>query len=184
MNEVLEAIRNRRSIRKFNATPIEDEKIRAILTAAQWAPSFMNLQPWKFIVVKKPDIKEQLIKALTMPFLGIVYSGPLPYEPLIRVPIIIVTCVDPNRDKLHYVEDAACATQNMTLAAHSLGFGSYWIGVFNSYVEDEVKRILEVPNDLRVISLMPMGVPEESPEKERENLDDMVYYDKFGKETP
>lgn len=184
MNEVLEAIRNRRSTRKFESTSIEDEKIRAILTAAQWAPSFMNLQPWKFILVREFDTKEQLVKALTMPFLQIVYRGPLPYENLTKAPIIIVTCVDPNRDRLHYVEDGACATQNMALAAHSLGLGSYWIGVFNTFVEDEVKKILEIPKGYRVISLMPIGVPAESPEKERKNLDNMLHYDKFGQGTP
>lgn len=181
MNEVLETIRNRRSIREFEPTPIEDEKIRAVLTAAQWAPSFMNSQPWKFILVKKPNIKEQLIKALTMPFLEIAYKGPMPYKNLTRAPIIIVTCVDPNRDQMHHIEDGACATQNMTLAAHSLGLGSYWIGVLNSYIENEVKRILEIPNNFRVISLIPIGVPAESSENERENIDDMVYYDKFEK---
>lgn len=183
MNEVLKAIRNRRSIRRFKSTPIEDEKIREILTAAQWAPSFMNSQPWKFVIVRKSDVKEQLVKALTMPFLGIVYRGPLRYENLARIPIIIVTCVDPNLDKMHYIEDGACATQNIALATHSLGLASYWIGVFNTYVEEEVKRILEIPKDYRVISLMPIGVPAESPKKERESLDNILYYDMFGKET-
>jgi nitroreductase len=181
MNEVLKAIRNRRSVRKFKSTPIEDEKIQAILTAAQWAPSFMKLQPCKFIVVRDPAIKEQLVKALTMPFLEIIYRGPLPYENLTKVPVIIVTCVDSKRDTMHYIEDGACATQNMALAAHSLGLASYWIGLFNTYVENEVKRILEIPNDYRVISMMPIGVPAESPKKERENIDNMLYYDKYGK---
>ncbi len=180
MNEVFKAIQERRSIRRFKSTQVEKKKILKILKAAQWAPSFLNLQPWKFIVVTEKEVKKQLSKALTLPFIKIVYSGPIPYENLISVPVIIVTCVDPDRDKLHHIEDGACAVQNMALAAHSLGLASYWIGVLNTFVEAEVKKILEIPSKYRVIAMMPIGVPEESPKTKREKLDDVCYYEKFG----
>ncbi|WP_309493492.1 nitroreductase family protein [Candidatus Hecatella orcuttiae] len=182
MSEVLNTIKNRRSVRKFLTTPIEEDKVEAILTAGQWAPSFVNLQPWKFIVVRDPETKKKLAEILKMPMVGIIYRGEIAYDQLPHVPVIIVVVVDPNKDKLHYVEDGAVATQNMALAAHSLGLGTYWIGVYNhTYIEDEIKKALEIPVDCRVISLMPVGVAAETPQKDRESLGNIVYYDKFGK---
>jgi nitroreductase len=180
MNEVFKATQERRSVRHFKSTQIDKKKILKILKAAQWAPSFLNLQPWKFIIVIKKDAKERLTRAITLPFLNIVYSRPIPYENLTMAPVIIVTCVDPDRDKLHYIEDGACAVQNMSLVAHSLGLASYWIGVLNTFVEDEVKKILEIPKKYRVIAMMPIGVPNESPKTKREKLQDICYSEKFG----
>jgi nitroreductase len=69
MGAVLKSIENRRSIRKFRPDSVDDEKIKAILSAGRWAPSFLNLQPWKFIVVKDKGIKKQIGEALRLPFL-------------------------------------------------------------------------------------------------------------------
>ena len=63
MNEVLRTIKNRRTIRRFKSDPIEEEKLQAILDAGRWAPSFSNLQPWKFIVIKDQNLKKALDKA-------------------------------------------------------------------------------------------------------------------------
>lgn len=183
-NIVLDTIQNRRSIRKFQPSPVDWDKMKTVLNAGRWAPSFMNTQPCKFIVVTKPDVKRQVIEALHMPFLGLVYKGQLPYTDLLEAPAIIVVCADTGKDKLHYVEDAACATQNMALAAHSVGLATYWVGIFNhTYVEDAVKKALKVPESVRVISLLPIGVPAESPKKEREPLENMLYYDAFENKT-
>lgn len=95
---------------------------------------------------------------------------------------IIVVAVDLNKDRLHHVEDGAVAAQNMALAAHSLGLSTYWIGVYNhTYIEDEIKKTLEIPDNYRVISLMPVGAAAETPQKARESLENIVYYEKFGK---
>ena len=181
MNEILEAIKNRRSVRKFKPTPVDDEKIKTVLTAGQWAPSFMNTQPWKFIVIRGTEMKSRLIDALHLPFLGVDFKGDLPYKDLLDAPVLIVICADTKRDKIHFIEDSACAAENMALAAHAIGLGSYWVGVFNSnFVEDAVKKALKVPETYRAVALLPLGVPAEAPMPRRENLENMVYYEEFG----
>jgi nitroreductase len=184
-NDILEAIEQRRSIRKFKPTLIDDERMEAVLNAGRWAPSFMNTQPCRFIVVSRGDVKRQIIDALHMPFLGVDYKGPLPYTDLMEAPAIIVICADTGKDRLHYIEDAACVTQNMALAAHSVRLGAYWIGVFNhTYLEDAVKKALNIPDNVRIVSLLPIGEPAEFPTKDRASLEELVHYEKYGNRTP
>ena len=181
MNEVLKAIEERRSVRKFKSDPVDDNKIKDILSAGRWAPSFMNLQPWKFIVVKDKTVKKQIAEVLKLPFLATDYPRATAYDFITEVYAIVVVCVDTQKDRMHYVEDGAIASQNMALAAHSLGLGSYWIGVFNhGYIEDEIRKLLQVPPEFRIVSLLPIGVPDEHPKRPRNSLEEIVYYDKFG----
>lgn len=181
MNAVLDTIKGRRSIRKFQSGPVDDEAIEVILSAGQWAPSFLNLQPWKFIVIKDEALKKKLSEAVKLPLLVADYRGTTTYDSLPQVPVVIVVCVDTEKDRIHYVEDGAVATENMVLAAHSLALGSYWIGVFNhGYIEDQIKKILDVPNNFRVISLLPIGFPAESPTSRRKSLNEITHCEKFG----
>jgi len=98
--------------------------------------------------------------------------------------VIIATCVDPEKDPYHFIEDGAAATQNMALAAHSLGLATYWIGILSSTkgrksVEYKVKQVLNIPETMRVISLLPIGVPAYSGEKQRRPLEEICSVDKF-----
>lgn len=98
---------------------------------------------------------------------------------------IIVVCVDPARDPYHYIEDGAVATQNMALAAHSLGLGTYWAGIFNldkanGSLEEKVKDMLKIPDQIRVVAILPIGVPAYSKEGERRWLRDMLHYEEYG----
>ncbi len=175
-NPTLEAIKNRRSIVRFETTPVEEEKIQAILEAGRWAPSWLNKQPWKFIVVTDPAIRESLSEFVPTIFkLGVR-----------EAPVCIVTTVDSNEDPFHFIEDGAVATQNMTLAAYSLGLGSCWIGTFQikkekKSSEEKIKNVLEIPKAHRVISLLPIGIPKNVGEKNRKELSQLVYQNKFGK---
>jgi len=173
-NPILEAIRNRRSIVRFETAPIEEEEVEAILEAGRWAPSWLNRQPWRFILITDQNIKERLSEIVpTIYNLG-----------MKEAPICIAVCVDPKEDPFHYIEDGAIAAQNMALAAHSLGLGSCWIGVLDlkdkDSAEEKIKEILNVPKNCRVISLLPIGVPKYVPEKTRKELSQMVYRNKFG----
>jgi len=168
MNEVLEAIKNRRSIRKFQEKVVEDEKINAILEAGRWAPSFGNTQPWEFIVVKDKKLKEELVVATA-------------HDSIAQAQVLIVVTVDPSIDLLHHIEDGAIATQNMALAAYSLGLGCFWIGVLSTASEIKIKEILGIPATHRVISVLPIGYPAESPKKGRKELKEIVHYEKYGK---
>lgn len=173
-NLVLEAIKERRSIVRFETTPIDEEKVQAILEAGRWAPSWLNTQPWSFILITDQAVKKRISEHVpTVYRLGVD-----------EAPICIAVCIDPKKDPYHFVEDGAAATQNMALAAHSLGLGSCWIGVFNregekNSAEERIKEILNVPKLYRIISLLPVGVPKHAPEKKRKELSELVHHNKF-----
>ena len=167
MNEVLNAIQNRRTIRRFKSDPIDEEKLLMILEAGRWAPSFSNLQPWKFIVIKDEGLKNKLDKAAkeTVLHLGIN-----------EAPAVILVCVDRRIDPLHAIETGAAATQNMALAAQSLGLGVGWIGVWGTEVETAIQKLFHLPETTRVVSLLPIGIPDESPEGHRKPLEKLIQF--------
>jgi nitroreductase len=173
-NPVLKAIRDRRSIIRFKSTPIDDEKVKAVLEAGRWAPSWMNMQPWRFITVKDGGIKEQL-SSIVPTFFNLSIKD---------ASICIVVCVNPKEDPYHFIEDGTTATQNMALAAQSLGLGTSWIGVFSldnerSSAERKLKEILAIPKDWRVISVLPLGAPKFKEHKTRKELSELLDFNYF-----
>lgn len=176
-NGILEAIKNRRSVLRFESTAVADAQLEAILEAGRWAPSWINKQPWNFIVIKDQNTKEKLSEAVPTTFI----------QGLKEAPLCIAVVVNTVEDPYHYVEDGAAAAQNIALAAHSVGLSSSWIGVYDiqnqkDSAESKVRRILEVPRDIRVIALLPIGqVKFEAPKKDRKPLGQIVHHEKFGK---
>lgn len=176
-NPVLDAIKNRRSVARFESAKIEEAEVSVILEAGQWAPSWVNKQPWNFIVITDQRIKDQLSEVVPTAFtLGVK-----------EAPVCIAVVVDTEQDPFHFIEDGAAASQNMVLAAYSLGLYSNWIGVFDlegqrDSAEAKVKKVLNVPKNHRVIALLPIGRPRDKiPKKERKKLSEIVYHDKFGR---
>ena len=167
MNEVLNAIKNRRTIRKFKSDPIDEEKLQMILEAGRWAPSFSNLQPWKFIVIKDQLLKNKLDKASRE---NVLHLG------INEAPAVILVCVDRRIDPLHAIEAGAAATQNMALAGHSLGLGVGWIGVWGTEAEVAIQKLFQLPETTRVVSLLPVGYPAESPQNHRKPLEEFVQF--------
>ena len=176
-NEVLDAIRNRRSVLRFESTQVEEDHVEAILEAGRWAPSWLNKQPWSFIVIRDQETKDELSDVVPTTFV----------QGLKEAPVCIAVAVDADEDRYHFVEDGAAAAQNMALAAYSLGLNTSWIGVYDrenqkNSAEFKVKEILEVPKNHRVIALLPLGhVKNEVPKKDRKTLRQIVYREKFGK---
>jgi nitroreductase len=177
-NPLLNAIKERRSVSRFRSEDIGQDKIDAIIEAARWAPSFVNSQPWSIIVVKDRETRRRLKElAVTVTSVGIEES-----------PVTFVVSVDPKKDPYHYVEDASAATQNMALVAHSLGLGSFWVGVYDAVgdrasSEEKVKKLLNIPAEHRVISMLPVGVPAMKASKDRKQTSEFVYHDTFGKKS-
>lgn len=167
MNEVLRTIKNRRTIRRFKSDPIEDEKLQAILDAGRWAPSFSNLQPWRFIVIKDQKLKNALDKAARE---SVLHLG------INEAPVIVLVCVDRRIDPLHAIEAGAAATQNMTLAATSLGVGAGWIGIWGTEAEASIQKIFKLPETVRAVSLLPLGTPDESPEGHRKPIEEFMEF--------
>jgi len=165
--EVLEAIKKRRSIRRFRLETIPDETLMSILEAGRLAPSAGNRQPWRFIVVKDVERKRVLAEATNN------------YLFIVDAPVIVVALGDPNVSPRWFRQDPMIAMEHIVLAATSLGYGTCWIGGFD---EEEVKRVLGVPERLAVIAMLPIGVPDESPPpRPRKALGEIVYLEEYGK---
>ena len=138
-----------------------------ILEAGRWAPSFSNLQPWKFIVIKDQGLKNRLDKAARE---SVLHLG------INEAPTVILVCVDRRIDPLHAIEAGAAATQNMTLMAHSLGLGAGWIGIWGTEAEISIQKILKLPDTVRIVSLIPVGTPDESPEGHRKPIEEITQF--------
>ena len=162
MNEVLKAIRERRSIRTFRADPVEPEKIEAILEAGRWAPSGKNTQPWRFVVVESQEKREQLGRLVTQ--MDMIRTAP--------VTIAVLLDTEAGYDRIKDVQAIGACAQNMLLAAHSLGLGACWIGRVR---DEQVERVLGTKEHEELMMLIPIGYPAESPApKERKPLSELV----------
>jgi nitroreductase len=146
--DLFEAAEKRRSIRKFKIDPVPVEDLKKILDAGRLAPSGGNLQPWSFVVVKDSETKKTLANAANLQRF-IADAG-----------IVLVALGDPRVSRSLHRQDLMIAIEHMVLAATALGYGTCWIGAFN---EEEVKKIVKVPENLAVIALLPIGVPDEKP---------------------
>jgi len=146
--EVFDAIRTRRSIRKYKSEPIPDEKLRNILEAARLAPSAGNRQPWRFIVIQNIDRKKALAKVVNNQTF------------LIDASAIIVAIGDPEVSARWNEKDHMIALEHIVLAATALDYGTCWIGAFD---EDAIKHLLKIPVNVKVIAVLPIGVPDETP---------------------
>lgn len=153
--DVLDCIKSRRSIRSFKSKEVEDEKINEILDSAKYAPSAGNLQARDFIVVKDKKIKEKLSFASC----GQIFIS--------TAPVVFVVCADKSkasrygeRAVFYSLCDCCASIENMMLSGHYLGIGSCWVGAFD---EPEVKKILNIPESIKVCALVPMGYPDGNP---------------------
>lgn len=167
---VLEVIRKRQSVRSYQDKEIPEEVLQQVLEAGRLAPSASNKQCWKFIVVKDEDLRKKLIPACkNQKFIG---EAPVVIAGCATNPDYVMTCGEHS-----YPIDLAIALDHMSLQAAALGLGTCWIGAF---YQDQVKEILGVPEDVRVVSLMPLGYPKELGTKtERKPLSEIICYNKF-----
>lgn len=168
--DVKEAIRMRRSVRSYKNKEIPEEYLNTILEAARLAPSARNKQSWKFIVVKDKEKRESLAQAAAnQDFVG---EAPVIIVAVTLNPDYVMRCGVPA-----YAVDLAIATDHMTLQAVELGLGTCWIGAF---YQDEVKKILQIPDEYKVVALLPVGYSSTSGDyKNRKSLDEIVCYEIF-----
>lgn len=168
--ELMEIIEKRRSVRAYKTQEISDEKLSKVLEAARLAPSASNRQPWKFVVVRDPAKRGELAKASrSQSFVG---EAPIVIAGVALEPERVMSCGVPA-----YAVDLAIALEHIALAAQDEGLGTCWIGAFS---QEEVKKILGVPDQYKVVALMPIGYPEDAPgPKTRKPLDDIVCYERF-----
>lgn len=161
--ETLEAIKTRRSIRKFSDQPVEPEKLQAVLEAVQQAPSWSNRQCWSLVVVQDQEVRNRIseLSFVESFFATYGYKSNPAQKGLAQAPIVLVACADPQqsgdlRGEQYYMADLGIASQNLMLAAHDLGLGTVFVGVFD---EEQLKGLLGIPPHIRIVGLFPLGYP-------------------------
>lgn len=172
--DAFEAIKRRRSVRSYLPDTVPEEIIERILEAGRLAPSAGNIQPWHFILVTDINKRQALSAGRFAKFVS-------------EAPVVIVGCGNERASPKWYAVDTAIAMQNMVIAATSEGLGSCWVGSFD---EREVRNILKIPDEYRVIAMLTIGYPRESLDplekvvkamRPRKRLEDIVSSEEYGR---
>jgi len=169
--DTIETIMQRRSIRKYKQDEIPPVDLDKILESGRQAPSAANRQPWHFVIVKDKELKRKVAEAC---------SG---QHWMADAHVILAGIGNPNASRgtagrFWYEVDVTIAMQNMILAATSLGYGTCWIGAFS---EAQVKSLLKVPEEMRVVALTPIGVPDANPEaRPRKEVNQVFSAEQYG----
>jgi len=184
--ELFEAMKNRRSIRRYKPDPVSAEDLETVLEAARQAPSWKNCQCWRFIIIKNQAGKNALADCL--PQLNRAANA------IRQAPITIVACAElgksgygttePETDKgeYWYMYDMGLAMENLVLAAYSLGLGTVHVGLFDA---QKVATAMNVPAGYCVVALTPLGYPEQpAASRPRKELTEIIFYEKFGESKP
>jgi nitroreductase len=177
--EFIDVIKARTSVRDYSEKQVEDEKISYVLECARLAPSWVNKQCWRFIVIKNKETIEQIAKTSVI------------NRWLRTAPVLLVACADPadsgsNNSQEYYMADVSIAFDHLILAATDIGLGTCWIA---GYDEEKVKELLEVPKRIRIVALTPLGYPVDKrgiteqitktllKANKRKTLDEIVHYE-------
>jgi nitroreductase len=168
--DVFHAIKLRRSIRAYQDKPIEDEKLKRVLEAGRLAPSAKNRQEWRYVLVKDKELRKKVAVACNNQYF--IAEAPVVIVGCATMVDYVLSCGQPA-----YTIDVSISMDHMTLQAVEEGLGTCWIG---SFKENDVKTILNIPKEFRVVEVMPLGYPKFLPEaKPRMKLDEIVIWDKY-----
>ncbi|MEO0080523.1 MAG: nitroreductase family protein [candidate division WOR-3 bacterium] len=167
-----DVVRKRVSVRAYRPDPVPEDVLNRILEAGRLAPSAKNYQPWKFIVVRDPKVREALVPACR----GQAFIA--------QAPVVICACAleeEAWKGMGGYWSaapvDVTIALEHMILAAAAEGLGTCWIGAF---VEEEVRKVLGIPAGVKPIALTPLGYPAQEPKpRPRKPLEEIVAYDRW-----
>jgi nitroreductase len=160
--DALEAIKKRRSIRRYMDDAVPKADLETIVDAGRLAATGSNRQPWDFVVVTD--------RAMIARFK---VSGAW----IASAPAVIVVVMDPG--SRWWIEDGAAAIENMLLASTALGYGSCWVEGDALLHEEQFKNLLDVPPEKRVMALIPIGAAAESPAPEKKPLEQVLHWEKF-----
>ncbi|KKG07339.1 nitroreductase [Methanosarcina sp. 2.H.A.1B.4] len=169
-SKVIDTILNRRSVREFTDRPISKEEINTILNAGRWAPSGLNNQPWRFIVVRNPETIHKLSECTH-------YSSIIAGAPLL-IAAFLDTEHSYNRTK--DIQAIGASIQNMLLACCELGLGAVWLGEILNQSE-KVNSIIECPSKLELMAVLAIGEPvSKERTSTRKALSEIVFEEKYG----
>jgi nitroreductase len=167
----VDAIKKRRSVRKYEEKELSNDQIKQVLETARYAESWANKQGWQIMVVKSAETRAKVAEVL-----GSNYGA----RAVATAPVLLVVCMDPNasgvmKGKEYYMVDAGILMDHLMLEAADMGLGTVFIGMFD---EDKVREVLGVPEEYRIVGLTPLGYPAKMPgERPRNELADIVHWD-------
>jgi len=178
--DLMEAIKGRRSIRKYKPDPVPEEVLQKVMEAVRWSPSWANTQCWEVILVKDPNVKAELANTLTT-------TNPA-RSSMTDAPIVIVLCgkkgvsgyykgqpATVKGDWLMF--DTGIAMQSLCLAAYGQGLGTVVVGLFD---HKKAEEIVGLPQNVEVVAMTPLGYPaSEGTAPKRKEFSDFVFYEKY-----
>jgi len=166
----VEAILTRQNIRKYTDQPVSDDLVTQVLRAAMAAPSAGNQQPWQFIVVRDRDSLEAI-------------STASPYSEMARdAQVAVVVCGDLTREERsgYWMLDCAAATENLLVAANSLGLGALWLYFYPRHERiDALRALLDLPQQIIPFAVVPIGYPAEDPAQVDPFRPELVHFERW-----
>ena len=168
--ESLEALKTRRSIRKYQTKKVSDELINEIIKCAMYSPSAFDFQPWHFIIADKKEIFEDILKAATHA------------EMIKEASHAIIICGDRKLEENIglMIQDISAATENLLLAAHSSGLGAVWVGIYPfEEIVNGIKELFKLPENIIPVSMAVIGYPAESPAPPERYKKEKIHYNKW-----
>jgi nitroreductase len=164
--DALEALKTRRSVRKYEKRPVPRALLEEIVDCARLAATARNVQPWAFVVVTEPERLRSLAEATGV-------NGPFIAE---AAACVVVLC----EDTKYYLEDGSAAVQNLLVAARAHGLGSCWIAGDKKPYAEAVRALVGAPARRKLIALVPVGWPAEAPQPEKKPMAAVLHWERFG----
>jgi nitroreductase len=162
--DAIEALKTRRSIRAYTGAPVSREMIEQIIDCGRLAATARNLQPWEFVVVTERDMLRRLAELTT-------YGKHIASA----AACILVFC----GPSTWYLEDGAAATENILLAARALGLGTCWVDGDKKPYAETVRQLAGAPQGHKLISMIPLGYPAESPQQSKRPLSQVLHWERY-----
>ncbi|MGD9368410.1 MAG: nitroreductase family protein [Desulfobacteraceae bacterium] len=177
MIDLMDTIKRRRSIRKYEDKPVSTEALSQVLEAIRWAPSWANCQCWEVVVVTDKTIKEKLRETLPP-------KGNPAFKAMVQAPVVLVLCAKTGVSGYYkgaettkfgdwFMYDLGIATQNLCLAAHALGLGTVIVGLFD---HEKAGRVINLPVGYELVTMIPLGHPAKiGSAPKRRSVDDFAH---------
>jgi nitroreductase len=162
--DAIEVLKTRRSVRAYTRAPVPRKIIEAIVDCGRWAPTANNVQPWEFVVVTDPELLRRI--AVITEYGKFIADAP--------VCVVVLS-----KETKYYLEDGSAATENILLAARAHGLGSCWVAGDKKPYASEICRLVGAPRGCKLVSMIPIGYPAESPEKSKRPLSDVLHWEKY-----